>query len=754
MGAATTLVTVVILSLRWVTWSGNDSEAHPLDFIAILLTALSLVGTAAGIWMTYRLSSGPSDVTDVKAAARTLVNHVQQQWSKESAIRQVDDPHPMPVRWRLTADRALMSPRHLIASEDVIFDGHSSDIAQLVCQFRALKRRRLVIVGGPGTGKTTLAIQLLQRLLATRDADQAAALPGEVIPVPVLLPVSGWDTNTHPQLQDWLADRLARDYPALKAPELGPDAAAALVRSGHILPILDGLDETGQAHRARVVAALNMSLSEHDQLILTSRTAEFRAVVNQGGRPLTAAAVIAPQALSRQDAANYLRDCMPESPAPAWQQLLHAITQGTAPELARLAVIPLWLWLIRIVYLTPSPTHPRPVDPNHLTGPLGHDAEALRTHLLDRVIPAIIAARALSSHSTDHFRPRHCWNPQDVHRYLTFLALIFPPTQTRDITWWRIPHATPHIRSTLGLAFGLIFALVFGLVGFLSGLEFGFIKAFVNGVAIGLLAFVVELVAELMKSKRWLDTTPRSADLNVRGRLRLLFRSVSGPIIVGLAAALTADLATTLTFVYASGIDLFSDILETENPEYFAYHLTDLLAFFGGGSWAEIGLVVGLALGLVVGLLRWAEQTSLASTTTPRSSWHADRRLMLFRTLVVGAAFGLVGGAAGGLGLGPGFARGAGLGAGLVSGLTMGLLGGLMFGITAGTHRAWLVSTIAAARQAAAGRLPLRVMDFLDDAHRLGLLRAVGPVYQFRHAALHDYLAAGGSERREGMQPP
>lgn len=29
--------------------------------------------------------------------------------------------------------------------------------------------------------------------------------------------------------------------------------------------------------------------------------------------------------------------------------------------------------------------------------------------------------------------------------------------------------------------------------------------------------------------------------------------------------------------------------------------------------------------------------------------------------------------------------------------------------------------------------------------HRLGLLRAVGPLYQFRHAELHDHLAASAS---------
>ena len=32
-------------------------------------------------------------------------------------------------------------------------------------------------------------------------------------------------------------------------------------------------------------------------------------------------------------------------------------------------------------------------------------------------------------------------------------------------------------------------------------------------------------------------------------------------------------------------------------------------------------------------------------------------------------------------------------------------------------------------------------MPFLDDAHRLGLLRAVGPLYQFRHVELQAYLA-------------
>lgn len=39
------------------------------------------------------------------------------------------------------------------------------------------------------------------------------------------------------------------------------------------------------------------------------------------------------------------------------------------------------------------------------------------------------------------------------------------------------------------------------------------------------------------------------------------------------------------------------------------------------------------------------------------------------------------------------------------------------------------------------GQARFRLLSFLDDAHRLGILRQTGPVYQFRHAKLQDRLA-------------
>jgi hypothetical protein len=71
----------------------------------------------------------------------------------------------------------------------------------------------------------------------------------------------------------------------------------------------------------------------------------------------------------------------------------------------------------------------------------------------------------------------------------------------------------------------------------------------------------------------------------------------------------------------------------------------------------------------------------------------------------------------------------------------MGFVFGLPMGFVFGYHHAWVVYVVATYRLARDHRLPRRLMPFLDDAHRLGLLRAVGPIYEFRHAQLQDHLA-------------
>jgi hypothetical protein len=81
--------------------------------------------------------------------------------------------------------------------------------------------------------------------------------------------------------------------------------------------------------------------------------------------------------------------------------------------------------------------------------------------------------------------------------------------------------------------------------------------------------------------------------------------------------------------------------------------------------------------------------------------------------------------------------------AGLAFGLVFGLLGLLVLGLPFGlAKRPWPAFLVASVWLAVCHRFPWRLMAFLEDAYRLGLLRVVGSAYQFRHAELQDHLAS------------
>lgn len=132
-------------------------------------------------------------------------------------------------------------------------------------------------------------------------------------------------------------------------------------------------------------------------------------------------------------------------------------------------------------------------------------------------------------------------------------------------------------------------------------------------------------------------------------------------------------------------------------------------------------------------VLRRPVDTTLA--VTPRSVHHRDRTVTTVRGLIGGLALALA------------FALADSFSGGLAVGFTAGLAVGLVLG-------AWGRFTVVRGWLALNGSLPWRLLAFLDDAHRLGVLRQAGAVYQFRHALLHDHPAASGSPppTRQGVQ--
>ncbi len=69
-------------------------------------------------------------------------------------------------------------------------------------------------------------------------------------------------------------------------------------------------------------------------------------------------------------------------------------------------------------------------------------------------------------------------------------------------------------------------------------------------------------------------------------------------------------------------------------------------------------------------------------------------------------------------------------------------VGAVSSGIASFVFSAWPSCEIARIWLAMRHRLPWQLMGFLDDAHRRGVLRQSGAVYQFRHIELQHRLAA------------
>ncbi|WP_370948542.1 NACHT domain-containing NTPase [Amycolatopsis sp. cg5] len=699
---------LAVVAMAWRGDNGLQTAANVAQVVSLVFAVPALVA----LFWQLRRPSVPAAALAVRLAAakEVLADAVAAQWRDEAVLRSLDDPDPMPIQWQVTARGEIMDNPAGISTEPLmLFTAASDEIAELAGRFRALRRPRLVILGAAGTGKTTLAVQLVRHLLATRKPEQ---------PVPVLVSVAGWDTVAHPRLHQWISTRLAQDYPALRAPELGSGMADELTVRAQVLPVLDGLDELPEHTRANVIAALNRSLGGDDQLVLTSRTEEFADAVRAVGDVVTSALVVEPDPLTPAAAAGYLRRCLPSVAGPDWEKVLRELRTGDpGSALASTTSTALGLWLIRAVYITPG------ADPVTLLDEFA-TAEDLRAHLFDHLVDALVATRTPSDNPDDLFRPRRHYDPAQVNHWLSYLATYL--AGTRDFAWWRLARQIGAVarwtRLTLAAGFGLSLGTGVGVAfGWPLGRVFGHSVGLTSGLTTGgAVAALVGLVA-WFSAGRWADDEPGFADLRLRGRAGGLAVSLGKTTWIALAG-LIVSLAMLIGL---------RELLEVRDG-----------VAFGGFVYVATLCVVGwLAFRFTVNVITWSETPSQTKKSgTPWESWRRDRTLTVFRV----AAGVLVGGGTAGLS----FAVIAGLSSGVRTGVLIGSIAAAIFGLAAGLlavftghHRAWPAYLIATRKLADEGLLPRDLMSFLDDAHRIGLLRAVGPIYQFRHAEFQDHLA-------------
>jgi transcriptional regulator with XRE-family HTH domain len=586
----------------------------------------------------------------------------------------------------------------------------------------------LLILGAPGSGKTTTLLELARSLIARAERDAAH-------PMPVVFNLASWAEKRW-RLDEWLVDELSARYQVPR--KIGADWVA----NDQILPLLDGLDEVMPDQHEACIAAINRFQGEHGLLgmVVCSRTADYQILTAR--LRLHGAIVLQPLTPAQIDA--YL--------AGAGDQLASVrVVLREDSMLQELADTPLMLNIMALAYQG----LPTAFVQAHAS------LERRRTLLFAAYVERMFQRRGMDTPYTSQ---------QTLH-WLGWLARkLAQRSQTvfyiegMQPEWMLTPTQRSYYAAGVGAIIGLAGGLAWGIVsGLIIGLLLGLLVGLISGVTAGLLfGLAVSTSAFQRGSRRGLWWTLRNA----------VFVGASVGLGGGLAAELGFKLSNGLLYGLLAGLTsalVFGLIIGTiADPTRIAIVETTRWSWTKAQAsvWQGIlyGLIIGLMFGLagrliggpgleLVGGLEAALTTMLGTIftagltagevetrTMPNQGIRRSARNALCLALGWGLVAGLINGLVAGLVttiiLGPKSGLLAGVALTLVGGLGAGLAQGLLYGGFACVQH--IVLRLVLYRS---GMIPWNYADFLDCTVGRLFLRKVGGGYVFVHRLLLEHFA-------------
>jgi len=555
----------------------------------------------------------------------------------------------------------------------------------------------LLILGEPGSGKTTTLLELARDAIARAESDPQK-------PIPVVFSLSSWVTPKQ-KLASWLVEELNTKY------YIPHKVGRQWMADNALLLLLDGLDEVKAENRNSCAEAINQFRQDYGfcNIVVCSRTEEYQALTTR--IKLDGAILILP--LTTEQIDGHLTATSAES------NPLHTMLQQDT-TLLELARSPLMLNIMTLAY------QGRPSQETIASDML----DGQHRRLLDTYVERMLKRRS----------PDKRFTPEQTVQWLVWLARMMSEHGQTEFfieglqpTWLathmlRLLHAVS-VRLVSGLSFVLVCVLGCALIGKVTGIQtIGLAPGLVVGLALGL--------ASVLASK-----LPVGLSVGLAAGLTIVPASwLLGDWKAGLAAALIFGLIGGLAGV--SFADRKIKIAETLS-----------------WSWKKAvrGLAVGLAAGLTIGLVtgRAAELTAsmlaivlsvglafmlalglsrsekVETRTIPNQGiWRsAHNAIQVGLTSVLASVlFGIPIGV---------------LDQSLPNGLTFGLFIGLPVGLTV----ALLVGGAACIQHAVLRLMlylhgyPWNFALFLEYATERVLLRKVGGGFTFTHRLLLDYFA-------------
>ncbi|MBD1927338.1 NACHT domain-containing protein [Trichocoleus sp. FACHB-90] len=311
---------------------------------------------------------------------------------------------------------------------------------------------RLLILGAPGSGKTTMLLELAQDLII-------AAQQQPEKPIPVIFELSSWKDDKQ-SIADWLvAD--------LKFRNNIPDAISReWLETDKLLPLLDGLDEL-QSRQGNCIERINEFLqttSRLSQIVICCREEEYKT----GEKILTLRGAVCLKPLEEKQIKSYLQRLKCE-------HLWHGM-QNAPDGLLALAKMPLFLHLIPVAY--PNGLQSKAKRFNS-TAELEAYQEKCRKDLFD----AYIKNRLEISHNSQGYEL------DKTRQWLIWLAKNLKKQKKADFYIEKIHPIFLNTKQD-NLLYGLILGSIIGLItGLMIGLLIGLITGLNTELIMGLMIF-------------------------------------------------------------------------------------------------------------------------------------------------------------------------------------------------------------------------------------------------------------------------
>ena len=194
---------------------------------------------------------------------------------------------------------------------------------------------QLLILGAPGSGKTTALLKLAKDLLARAETNG--------IEIPYIFELSAWRDDQQ-DIASWLMAQLAFEH------GIKETVSREWILNGQLLPLLDGLDELATDRRQKCIEKINEFVTGQlgRQVVVCCRTKVYEA----SGQKLTALnGALRIQPLEISQIQDYFERVNPE----IWQALqdetgLGELLKPSEREESALLQIPLFLQILAIAY--------------------------------------------------------------------------------------------------------------------------------------------------------------------------------------------------------------------------------------------------------------------------------------------------------------------------------------------------------------------------------------------------------------------